>query len=215
MYSIAESAFYAQVAPSMVSRWLYGTGGGKPVFKTELDSDEKIVTFLDFVQIVAVRTIRINHKLSLQKIRSAVNQAETKYKIQYPLAHRHTTFLQEHTKEIIIQIDPGQYVQVTGKHRDSQMLRAIIEPYIEDVGFNAEGLAESYCCHRWGRQQIVMNPHIRFGEPLVSNTGYTAEALYDAAIAEGSLKKAARAYGVTKSQVEAAFNFFESLLLVA
>lgn len=213
MYSIAEAAFYAQVSPAMVSRWLRGNKKRKPVFKTELNPDKKIVTFLDFIQIVAVRTIRTNYGLSLQKIRSGIKKAETKYGISYPLAHQHTTYLREDHTELVIQIG-GQFIEVTGKHTDSILLKTIIEPYLKDVGFDSQGLARRYC-RRWNNHKIIMDPHIRFGEPLVDNTGYTAEALYDSAIAEGSFKKAARAYGVTESQVEAAFSFFESLLLAA
>ena len=57
-------------------------------------NDERWVTFLDFVQSMAIRDIRIAHPhIHLDKIRETVDMAKSKFKIDYPFARKHTTKL--------------------------------------------------------------------------------------------------------------------------
>ncbi|HUY34342.1 MAG TPA: hypothetical protein VMV69_16470 [Pirellulales bacterium] len=58
--------------------------------------------------------------------------------------------------------------------------------------------------------EITMNPHRHFGEPLTPSR-YTAVALAQAVTAEGSIERAAIAYGVEPREVEMAFRYFSSL----
>jgi uncharacterized protein (DUF433 family) len=58
----------------------------------------------------------------------------------------------------------------------------------------------------------VMNPKHRFGEPLLEGCGYTPEVLFEAAKTEGSIEAAAKAYGVSKEQVEVCVDYFDYLL---
>src|SRR5690349_307789 len=92
IYTVAEAAFYARVHPTTLHRWLYGTADGEAVLRPEIE-DEKIVTFVDFVEALAVRAIRLEHKLSLSKIRQAVKVATDTYGVLHPLAREHITYL--------------------------------------------------------------------------------------------------------------------------
>jgi uncharacterized protein (DUF433 family) len=56
-----------------------------------------------------------------------------------------------------------------------------------------------------------MNPKIRFGEPILDNSGYTPEALFEAAMTEGSIEAAARSYDVSPDQVRICIDYFDYL----
>jgi hypothetical protein len=59
---------------------------------------------------------------------------------------------------------------------------------------------------------VVLNPHFRFGEPVIMPGGYTAEALWNATNTEGGIDAAAEAYGVTVPEVTLANRYFDALL---
>jgi hypothetical protein len=221
IYSPAEAAFYARVSTRMMSRWVFGDAQGKAVIDRELrDPSAKIVTFLDFIQTLAVREVRNRHKIPLQRIRAGIEAAKEKYGIDYPLACRHTIFLFSDQKaeghgEIIIRLpdEDGQYVQLTGKARGNRMMQPVVELFLDDLQFDPKTkLATEYSPMADGDARVVLNPHCRFGEPVVLPGGYTAEALWHATNTEGGIGAAAEAYGVTVPEVTLANRYFDALL---
>src|SRR5438445_597141 len=63
---------------------------------------------------------------------------------------------------------------------------------------------------RWGEHSVKMNPRRHFGDPLLPS-GYTAQAIWEAVKAEGSLEAAAKAYGVDRTEVELACSYLDFL----
>ena len=80
----------------------------------QMDSEHRVVTFLDFVQALAIRAIRQHHHISLDKIRTAIDRAENEFKVQWPLARKHTIYLLGRDIQIVLEAG-GHPVQVTGK----------------------------------------------------------------------------------------------------
>jgi hypothetical protein len=210
IYTPAEAALYARAPERMVRRWFYGTTHRPAVLQPQLeDTEEKLLTFLDFVQTMAIRAIRLTYKVPLQRIREAIRLTETEYQLKYPLARRHTTYLFEH--EVVIRLGAEEYVQVSGKHKRNRLIAKVVEPYMRNLDYGPEGLANAYLAFTWNNLAVTMNPLIRFGEPLLPSCGYTAQALWDAYKAEGSVESAASAYGVKQEEVELACAFFDYL----
>src|SRR5205823_770054 len=102
-----------------MGRWLFGDRQGEAVLRPQLaEANERIVTFLDFIQALHIRQIRTDtkYRIPLTKIREAIETARETYDVVYPLAMDHTTFL--YGKEIGIKLrddqNDEQYVEVTG-----------------------------------------------------------------------------------------------------
>jgi uncharacterized protein (DUF433 family) len=172
LYTPAEAALYARVHNSLMNRWLFGDARGNSVIKPQIGviDDEKIITFLDFVQTLAIRAIRQTRKVPLQKIREAIDQAKRLYRIDYPFAIKHTTYL-----------------------------------------LDANGLACRYRAWKKDGYEVIMDPHQRFGEPLLPSCGYTARTLFDAYRIEGGIEQAAKCYGVELAEVKTAIEYFDHL----
>ena len=167
----------------------------------------EFVSFLEFVQSLAIKAIRAEHKISLQKIRDAVRVAQDEYHVEYPLARRHTTYLWG--SEILIQVEQDRDpIQVTGKHKRQMTMKKIVEIYLADLSWDAEGLASEYRPFDIG---ILLSPKKRFGEPIVESCGMSAIALWEAVQTEGSIQAAAEAYGVEQSDVRVASHYFDIL----
>ncbi|WP_425615713.1 hypothetical protein NA78x_005643 [Anatilimnocola sp. NA78] len=216
IYSPSEAAMYARVRPQTLNRWLFGNSQGDPAIISEVRNDEKVVTFLDFVQLLAVRDIRFKHKVPLPKIRQAVELARSRG-ITYPFAVQHKTFLFGDMKddghgEVIIEIE-GNLIQASGHERGNLVMREVAELYMRDLYFDPKtNLASKY--HPFGeslKRAVVMDPKVRFGEPMIESCGYSAEALFDAYTIEGGIEHAAKAYGVEPSEIETAIRYFDLL----
>ena len=215
LYTLPEAAMFARVSTQLLSRWMFGARRGKAVFAPQIGEfvGERVASFLDFVQALALRSIRNTRKIPLQTVRKAVKFAEREYGVQYPLARKHTVFVFGRDTLVINLGDQKskKYVQLTGRHKRNIMMEQVIELYLEELSFDAEGLATRYCAYSWKDYEITMDPHVRFGEPLVSSCGYSAQALFDAYVSEGGFEAAAEAYGVQQDEVRLACKYFDIL----
>lgn len=206
LYSVHEAALYARVSVPTMSRWLFGTTAADSVIPPEYGKDGRRVSFLDFVQTLAIREIRLQEKVSLQKIRQAINYAKDAFGFDYPFAREHFTYLWG--DEIVIRPSHDEFVEATGKHK-GQRLFTFVETYLGDLTFNIDGLANRYRIYRSHHDDpvaITMDPEFRFGEPLLPS-GYSAVTIWEAIRAEGSIPRAARSYGIPAAEVEAAYQF--------
>jgi uncharacterized protein (DUF433 family) len=213
VYTPTQAAFYARVRTQTINRWLFGDKKGEAVVSPEL-GDEKTVTFRDFVQALAIRAIRTQYpEISLQRIRKAVELAKDRLGVSHPLAHPHRTFIYQ-GRELVLELH-GKLIQLSGKYSKNLMIGPIAELYMESLEFDDEGLAKQY--RAWGSEErpILMDPHRRFGEPIVETCGYTAETLWNASIVEGGFDAAAEAYGVNRSDVILACEYYDHLMSVA
>lgn len=177
-----------------------------------LGKSDRFVTFLDFVQSLAVRQIRIDLEVPLVKIRQGIENARKHYDVEFPLAMDHTAYL--YAGELIIRKakeKDEQLIQVSGKEAHHQMLQQVVRVYMKDLSFGTNDLAYAYQAFIYNNVDISMNPQFRFGEPLLRSCGYSARALWESARAEGSIELAAMEHGVTAAEVETAYRYYESL----
>jgi len=229
IYSPAEAALYARVQTQLVTRWLYGTARDEPVIQPQLGEDEKTVSFLDFVQAMAIRQIRNEARIPMSKVREAYLRARADFGVEYPFALDHTRIGRfgppdkPKYQDIWICIDPDdkqsrKFFQLTGKKFGSQLIGEVVLTYAERLTYNDAHLATEFIA--WpaaspsvvqSTQQILMNPDVRFGEPYLSESGYTASTLYDAYRCEGSIEQVADLYEVSPDDVRMSIDYFDYL----
>lgn len=221
VFTPKQAARYARVTPQVVNRWVYGDNRGRAVLHAQIPEfgkgEENLVTFLDFVQAMAIRSIRhdqrFKKRISLQRIRTVVDLAAEEYKIEHPLARKHKTYLFE--DDIVIRLDDGDtLIQITGRYKKNQLLNEVVELYAEDLSYDKTGLANRYVPMRSndGNRSVELNPRVRFGEPVVCPCGYSVDALVGAVLTEGGENRAARAYGVAPEDVKLALRYNDWLL---
>lgn len=208
VYSIPEAARYARMHPETLRNWFAGRAGRPPLRQRAIECDEmKVITFLDFVEAVAIRALRVDG-VSLPRIRQALQVAQERYGIAHPFAHRdHRTVLIGKDLHILFGDEPDTPVQISGQNVGQKSMRPCIQSYIRDLDFNEQGIAQLYRAFAFRGQDVVLNPKLHFGEPIIQQNGYTAETLYRAALAEGSMERAAFLYEVSIDAVEAAYRY--------
>jgi uncharacterized protein (DUF433 family) len=207
IYTVQEAAWYARLPIATLRRWIEISDNNSQVFSSEYeDLEEGFVSFLDFVQALAIRAIRNEKKIPLQRIREAVQSAEEEYNVKYPLARQHTTYLSG--KEILIQLDGmDDLVTISGKSKGQINMKKIIEYYLEDISFDAIGVAIQYR----PIPGILMDPKIRFGEPVIEGRNITAQSLWEAVESEGNFESVSELFDVEVEKVKLAYRFYDIL----
>lgn len=210
-YTPLEAARYARVSSQMLSRWLFGTSKARPAVRPRFspDGDDRIVTFVDFAQILSVRAIRTQQDVPLQKIRAAIDCLADRHGISFPFARRHELYWFD--GDIVYQTGDDSPIFVSGRQCDQHLLRPIVEPHLERLRFDVAGLAEAYIPYSEDGIDVTMRADSRFGEPTLPS-GYTAETLWDAVRIEGGYERAAEAYGIDIREVSVAFRYYDSLI---
>lgn len=226
IYSPDEAARYARVQTRTMQRWVFGDAAGDAVISSQLAKEgesEKLVTFLDFVQVLAIRQVRLRErKFPLPRIRKACEIATNEYGIEYPLAAKnHRIFLfgpkdKPLLCEMVIHIGQDEfgkdrYLQLGGRKSGNFVISEIAEPFMRRIRFGESKWAEEYTAFETEAGRIVMDPHKRFGEPFLPSCGYTARALWEAYQAEGSEENAAAAYGVSLNDIRLSCEYFDHL----
>ncbi len=217
IYSVREAARYAKMHPLTLNDWFFGRSNRPPMRRSGIEANEqKVISFLNFVEAVAVRSLRVDYNVSFPKIREAIENAKRDYNIDHPFAHGdHRTVLIGKDLHIFLGEDQANPVQLTGRYKRQKSLRPCIEGYIQDLEFGEDRLAQLYTAAKYSNQRIVLNPKFYFGAPILLDSGITAETLWRAAVAEGSYTRAAQLYKVTEAQVEAAYRYYNGELGVA
>jgi hypothetical protein len=223
LYSVNEAALYARVPTRTINRWVYGDKTGDQVILPQLDKEngDKVVTFLDFVQALAIRRIRHERRVSLPKLREAYFRARDEFGVKYPLALDNTRIGlfgppdDPAKQEIYICLEKSEdavqrYFQ-TGKRHGNQLIGEVVQTYSRRLIYDDSGLATRYIAYKTDDGTIMMDPEIRFGEPYAEDFGYTARTLFDAYQSEGSVTRAAEVYGVPANTVELAVEYFDYL----
>jgi hypothetical protein len=208
IYTLREAALYARVSSQMIARWLFGSQKGKGVVAPQFPDGEQLVSFLDLVQTLAIREIRLQRKIPLPKIRQAIKIAKEAFQMDYPFARHHVTYLLG--DELVIRPTAEEYIEASGSRR-GQRLFHFVEMYLDNLTFDRDGLARLYKIYEYEEIAIVMKPEIKFGEPMLPS-GYSAMALWDSIRSEGGIEQAAKVYGIPKEEVAASYKFFVDFL---
>ncbi len=229
LYSTSEAALYARVRPQLVANWMHGTASNEAVIEPELGVDEKkIVTFLDFIQTLAIRRLRNETRLSLQKIRQGYAQAREEYGVKFPFAaqtariglfgppnnlNKQEVFVclnKENDEEV------EKYFQLTGKKRGNQLIGEVVMTYARFIDFSPDtGLASRFVSYKSDDGRVLMDPEIHFGEPFIESCGYSAYTLFNAYQTELSVERAAKIYDVEPREIRLAMDYYDYLNPVA
>jgi uncharacterized protein (DUF433 family) len=216
LYTLKEAADYARMHHRTLAGWMYGGTSISQLRPPQIPLTEgKYLTFVEFVEALAIRNLRVNYDVPFQKIRQAVNEAKEKYGVEYPFSNKtHKTFLIK--PDLHIRLGGGDLVQLSGKDRGQTSMKVCLEQFMHDLEWDATETANGYIAYRYPVQDqdpviIKMRPGIYFGAPVVEGTGHTADTLWKAALAEGSMEKVAEYYEVNANSVIAACRYCEEI----
>lgn len=207
-YTEQQASVLARIANvGKVRRWLFGSKSGQAAVHPFYE-DRGLVGFLDLVQLMAIDEIRNTRRASLSAIRESIEEA-AKHGIEYPFARKRTIYVFGNV--VVIRLSDGTLIDASGKYKANRLIEPLVSPYLSDIGFDQEGLANLYVPMRRGKRRIELRPSARFGAPMVQPCGVAVETLVSSVVGDGSKIAAARLHNVDVADVDLALDYEKSL----
>jgi len=210
VYTIPEAARYAKMPVATIRSWFFPHDKRKPMRRGSIDDAElKVISFLDFVEALAVRSLRVDYNVSLAAIRNAIEFAHKEYRIDHIFARRdHRTRLDLKKKQLhIVMAGEKNPISLSAKDAGQLSFHECVEGYMQDLNFNPEGIADLYTAFRFDGQEVVMKPTFNFGGPVMAENGYPPAVLWRSVVTEGSFERAADLYDASIESVRAAYRY--------
>ncbi len=216
LYHPREAAFFAKLRTETFNRWFFGNARGAAALRPKItptsdDREDRLVTFVDLIQAVAVRTVRTSDKgsrITLDHVREVVAECESQG-IHFPLAKKHAIYW--YSNRLVLKIGKDTYIGTKPGIDKSQLYHGlIIEPFLKEVTFSGD-YAQSWTPLKSHRFRISLNADRRFGMPVVEPGGILVSAISDAVSAEGSIERAAHAFETEPEAIRLALKYQEYL----
>ncbi len=213
-YRLADAASYLRVPKTTLRAWVkgthYGTGDNRrffrPVFFLPEPDTSPLLSYTNLVEAFVLSSLRRKYKIDLYKIRTAITSLQKRFNSQHPLAeHQFQTngvdlFVEEYGELINV----GQGAQLA--------MKQILEDYLTRVEHDPSGrAARLYPFIRLiGVEQprnVVINPYVSFGKPVISGTGLPTRVVAERFKAGDSIPQIAANYGRKEEEIDDAIRY--------
>ena len=203
IFTLREAAGYLDVPKSTVHAWARASGSKAPLITTfPRHGGQATVPFIGFAEAYVLSAFR-RAGVPLQRIRPAVEVLSGTIGIEHALAsERLYTDGAEVLYDYAADRDEDDLLELvvvrTGQHQFSEIVR----DYLKRITYGADGWAARVRLPAYEHAQVVVDPHVAFGLPLVVHGGARVEDLVDRFVAGDSVADIADDFGVPAEEVE-------------
>lgn len=206
-YSYADADYLSAVgrgtSKRLTSGYHYRTKTGKTIVQPPVVTGiemHRAVSFHDLLDLAAISQLK-KRGFSLNAIREIVRNCQEILGVERPFA---TLKFKTGGREIFV--DLGSHLVEVGRKKRELAWKEILEPFLTNLDYNAEGLAT-----RWwpmGRDiPVMVDPSYGFGLPVVSTSGVRTEIIVERFRAGEDSREIAEDFGIQPSDVENALRF--------
>jgi uncharacterized protein (DUF433 family) len=206
-YSFAEAAGYVRLPPSTLRAWALGqayrVGDTKRQFKPVLeiaDRQDRKLSFVNLVEAFVLAGIRREHSIPLPKVRKAVDFLRRTFKTRRP-------FAEERFETIGVDLFVEKFGALIGITQDGQLqMRDVIHERLKRVLRDPKGIPEKIILFpardRAGKSDIVIDPRLSFGRPILGGYGLRTAILAERFYAGETVEELAKDYGVPSEAIQ-------------
>lgn len=211
LYTLKEAERFTGADSREVNRWLFGynfkNGSSEPLWRTQLSElgvGQKFIGFRDLLELRIVKAFTAHH-VSLRVIRAALDEARIMFATDYPFTA--VRFLTDGKSIFHEALHAYGESQLTDLVKRQLVFESVIRPELyAGIEFTANGQAQ-----RWfpvkKSQDIVLDPEIAFGKPILSRYGIRTEAVAACFAVERDKKRVASIYDIPLAAVNAAVKY--------
>lgn len=233
IYSLAEAARLIGTQSRTIQRWMFGHAyrsaskdsdastikSSPPLWTPQHDGEEgahKIIGFRDLLELRVVREF-VQHGVHLSIIRECLEQAKNILQSDHPFALNR--FATDGKTIFTDLVRHGTAPELVDLRNRQLVFRVIIKPSLYDgIEYdNAKRVARRWFPNK--QKNVVLDPQINFGKPILIDHGISTEAIYANYLAEGenpaAVKIVARIFEIKSKDVDAAIIFEKNLRLKA
>ncbi|MBW7931197.1 MAG: DUF433 domain-containing protein [Gammaproteobacteria bacterium] len=202
-YSLAEAAHYLAIPASTIRYWAAGRPGGSGAVVKAALQQPLTLSFSNLVELHVLGTLRRHFKISLPKVRTAIDYLRQRLDHPRPLISAQfetdgISLFVEHYGRLLNVTQEGQVTMrellaasLRRVERDHHGLPIRLFPYTRSAIANAPRL-------------IVIDPRLGFGRPVIAGTGLVTEEIAARYKAGESVAELARDYGRPEKEIDEA-----------
>jgi len=213
LYTVPMVARILAAKPVKVRSWVegYGHSNASPILVRQLPrvGGKTVLGFLDLIESAFIRHFVDEVGFSPQTVRKVALKLRERHGVDHPFAMDKR--FRANGKHIFEEVatDEGEKRLVNLMNDNFEIVPAI-EPSLFDQVFYVEDIARSWRPLR-NHPNVIMDPKISFGRPVVRNIWIPTETLFAAYQAEGGFEEAAEEFGVTPEAISDAVSFEQDI----
>ncbi len=208
-FSIADAAHLLGSSRQSLRGWLngYSNSSKGPVIDRDF-SGTRAVSFLDLMELRFIAFFR-NQGVSMPTLRRAAERARNDWQVQHPLALASSKYVTDRKKVIARSAeetgDERAWDMATGQHEMWVTIEQTIEKGVE---FDPNTYLAKFWAPSPGEfPNVLIDPRVAFGRPVVKGTSVPTRTLYRQWQAEGHKTKVAKWFDVPEDAVETAISY--------
>ena len=211
-YSFPEAAHYLRIPVTTLRSWVrgrkYPTSEGDQFFQPVIelpDDSQNLLSFINLVEIHVLDAIRCDHRISLHKVRVAIDFIKEELASDHPLAYHK---LETDGLDLFVE-EYGQLINVS--QAGQLVLRKLLQAHLRRIDRDSAGYALRLYPFTRKRLQlieepkaIVIDPRISFGRPVLAGTGIPTAIIAERYKAGEAIGALADDYGRPTLEIEEA-----------
>jgi uncharacterized protein (DUF433 family) len=202
IFTLRETAGYLDVPKSTIHDWARPATGGPLITVFPRRGVQATVPFIGFAEAYVLAAFR-RAGVPLQRIRPAVDALSRNIGLEHALASKRlytdgAEVLYDYTAERDADDLLELVVVRTGQHQFSEVVR----DYLKRITYGNDGWASRVRLPSYERAEVIVDPRIAFGLPLVVHGGARVEDLVDRFVAGDSVADIAFDFDVPPEEVE-------------
>jgi uncharacterized protein (DUF433 family) len=206
-YGIAEAAGYLRLPLSTLRAWMLGqryqAGDAQKFFKPVIeiaDRKGRLLSFINLVEAFVLAGIRREHEIPLPKVRRAMDYLRRTFDTRRPLA-------EERFQTDGVDLFVEKYGALIGATQEGQLqMREIIRGRLKYVHRDPQGVPEKIVLFparsRSAKGDVVIDPRLSFGRPVLDGLGVRTAILYERFMAGEDVPDLARDYDAPPEAIE-------------
>jgi uncharacterized protein (DUF433 family) len=202
IFTLREAAGYLDVPKSTIHAWARPATGGPLITVFPRRGAQATVPFIGFAEAYVLAAFR-RAGVPLQRIRPAVDALAKSIGLEHALASKRLytdgaevlyDYAAERNEDDLLEL----VVVRTGQHQFSEVVR----DYLKRITYGSDGWASRVRLPSYQRAEVVVDPRVAFGLPLVVHGGARVEDLVDRFVAGDTLADIAFDFDVPPEEVE-------------
>ncbi len=202
IFTLREAAGYLDVPRSTIHAWARPVAGKPLITVFPRHGLQATVPFIGFAEAYVLAAFR-RAGVPLQRIRPAVDALSRNIGLGHALASKRLytdgaevlyDYASERDEDDLLEL----VVVRTGQHQFSEVVR----DYLQRITYGSDGWASRVRLPAYARAEVIVDPRIAFGLPLVVHGGARVEDLVDRFLAGDSVADIAYDFDVPPEEVE-------------
>ena len=202
IFTLCETAGYLGVPKSTIHAWARPSAKPPLITVFARRGAQATVPFIGFAEAYVLSAFR-RAGVPLQRIRPAVDALSRTIGLEHALAsERLYTDGAEVLYDYASERDEDELLELVAMRTGQHQFSEIVRDYLQRITYGGDGWASSVRLPSYRRAEVVVDPKVAFGLPLVVHGGARVEDLVDRFVAGDSVADIAYDFDVPQEEVE-------------